>query len=168
MGGRRLVAPPDDSVRPTSDRVREALFSILGTVEGDAVLDLFAGTGALSIEALSRGAASATLVDSAIGPAAANIESLDLGGRCRLVEADAIDFLQRDTSKYDLVLCDPPYSLAPRLASELDRHLAGRLERGGRAIVESAKSDPIGLGLGLPLLDERVYGSTMIRIHGAS
>ena len=73
LGGRRLVAPRGEGVRPTTDRVREALFSILGDVSGLAVLDLFAGTGALALEAVSRGAAGATLVDVDIGPAEANV-----------------------------------------------------------------------------------------------
>ena len=79
LGGRRLRAPRGDSVRPTSDRVREALFSILGDVEGFEVLDLFAGTGALAFEALSRGAASATLVDTTVGVAEENAEALGVG-----------------------------------------------------------------------------------------
>ena len=166
LGGRRLIAPPGDSVRPTSDRVREALFSILGDIEGTTVLDPFTGSGALAIEALSRGAAFATLVDTIIDPAEANVDALGLGERCSLIQSDAIGFLERDAELYDLILCDPPYSLARRFAFDLDNLLPERLRMGGRVIVESARSEP--LDLGMPLLDERVYGSTMIRIHGES
>ncbi len=166
LGGRRLIAPPDDSVRPTSDRVREALFSILGDIEGLIVLDLFTGTGALAIEAISRGATSATLVDTMIETAEANVETLGLSGRCNLVRSDAVRFLERDAGEYGLIFCDPPYRLARRFASDLDSLLPDRLDRGGRVIVESAESKP--LDLGMPLQDERVYGSTMIRIHGES
>src|SRR3954453_13668244 len=113
-GGRTLKAPAGDGTRPTSDRVREALFSILGDrVAGARVLDLFAGSGALGIEALSRGAASATFVDDA--PAAlrvlrANLEAL--GEDAEVVRADAVRWLRAASGRahqYDLVLLDPPY-----------------------------------------------------------
>jgi 16S rRNA (guanine966-N2)-methyltransferase len=166
LGGRRLIGPPDDSVRPTGDSVREALFSILGDNEGLTVHDLFAGTGAQAIEAISRGAAAATLVDVSIGPAEANVAALEVGDRAVLIRSEAIGFLERDAGTYDLVFCDPPYRLARRFASDLETHLTPHLDAGGRVIVETARSDAIALGM--PLLDERVYGSTMIRIHGAS
>ena len=87
LGGRRLSRPPRRSaaVRPTADRVREALFSILGDVEGATVLDLFCGTGALAIEALSRGAAGAALVDTRTALARRNVAELGLGDRCEVV-----------------------------------------------------------------------------------
>lgn len=166
LGGRRIGAPRGARFRPTSDRVREALFAILGDVRGLLFLDLFAGTGAVALEAVSRGAAAATLVDVDPAPARANVEALGVGGRCEVVAGDAIGFLRHDRGGYDLVFCDPPYRLARRFASELEDLLPGRLRPGGRVIVESAASDP--LELGLPLLDERRYGQTAIRIHGAS
>jgi 16S rRNA (guanine966-N2)-methyltransferase len=165
LGGRRLAAPRGVAVRPTSDRVREALFSILGDVTGLAVLDLFAGTGALAIEAISRGAARATLVDRDPGPARANVEALAIGGRCRIVGEDAARFLDRDDGQYDLVLCDPPYRLARRLISTLDTSLATVLAPGARVVVESSGEDVVGLAM--PLVDERRYGATTIRIHEA-
>ena len=164
LGGRRLAAPRGGDVRPTTDRVREALFSILGDVSGLSVLDLFAGTGALGLEAISRGAAGATLVDVDVGSAEANVEALGVSDRCEVVRGDAIRFLGRDPGSYDLVFCDPPYRLARRFASELEEHLPDRLRAGGRVIVESRAGD--ALELGLPLLDSREYGSTAIRIHG--
>jgi len=166
LGGRRIAAPRGAALRPTSDRVREALFAILGDVRGLAFLDLFAGTGSVALEAISRGAASATLVDIDPGPARANVEALGVGGRCAVVAGDAIGFIRRDRDSYDLVYCDPPYRLARRFASELEDLLPGRLRPGGRVIVESAVSDP--LELGLPLLDARRYGQTALRVHGAS
>lgn len=165
LGGRRIEAPPGVALRPTSDRVREALFAILGDVSGLAFLDLFAGTGAVALEAVSRGAAAATLVDVDPAPARANVEALGVGDRCEIVAGDAIRFLGRGGGSYDLVYCDPPYRLARRFASELEDLLPGRLRPGGRVIVESAASDP--LELGLPLLDARRYGRTALRIHGA-
>lgn len=165
LGGRRLQSPSGEEVRPTTDRVREALFSILADVEGLAVLDLYCGTGALAIEAISRGASAATLVDTEIATAERNLEDLGLSDRCELVRCDALRFLGRDLDTYDLVFCDPPYKLAPRLGPDLDRLLPTRLAEGARVIAESAEGDP--LELSLPLLDERRYGSTQVRIHGA-
>ncbi len=165
LGGRRLSAPRSGAVRPTADRVREALFSILGDIEGALVLDLYCGTGALGIEAVSRGAASATFVDTDIRPAAANVEALGIAERAELVRSDAARFLTAQGGAFDLIFCDPPYSIAPRLGPELDSLLASRLSGGGRVIVETAAEDR--LELSLPLLDERRYGSTAIRIHGA-
>ncbi len=164
LGGRRIAAPPGDAVRPTTDRVREALFSILGDVSGLEVLDLFAGTGAVALEAVSRGAAAATLVDVDVEAAEANVEALGVGGRLTIVREDAIRFLRRDSGHYDLVFCDPPYRLARRFASELEELLPGRLRPGGRVIVESLARDAVELGM--PLLDSREYGRTALRIHG--
>ncbi|MFN8114337.1 MAG: RsmD family RNA methyltransferase [Solirubrobacterales bacterium] len=165
FGGRRLSAPRGEAVRPTTDRVREALFSILGDVSGLTVLDLFAGTGALGLEAISRGAATATLVDVDVAPAAANVEALGAGDRCEVVRGDAIGFLRRKGGNFDLIFCDPPYRLARRFGSDLEELLPRRLRAGGRVIVESRAAD--ALELGLPLLDGREYGETAIRIHGS-
>ncbi len=96
-------------------------------------------------------------------PAEANVEALSIGDRCEVFRSDASGFLRRESGQYDLVLCDPPYRLARRLASELDSLLPDRLAPGARLVFESARSEPVELGL--PLLDERVYGSVMIRIH---
>ncbi len=122
LRGRRLRAARGRDVRPTADRVREALFSILSGVIPDArVLDLYAGTGALAIEALSRGAREATCVErdtDALAALERNVEELDLSGRLRVMRADALETCRRlaeETDAYDVVLCDPPYrtALAP-------------------------------------------------------
>lgn len=165
LGGRRIRSPRAAFVRPTSDRVREALFSILGEVGGRRALDLFCGTGALGLEAISRGAAHATFVDLALGAVARNVRDLDVAERARLVRADAAGFLRRDEGSYDLVFCDPPYRLARRLGPAIDSAVAGRLAEGGRVIVEAGVDAP--LELSLPLLDERRYGATLIRIHAS-
>ncbi len=168
-GGRTLKAPPGSSTRPTSDRVREALFSILGArVDGARVLDLFAGSGALGIEALSRGAESAVFVDDA--PAAirairGNLEALKIDANVR--RADALRFLgaaSGDGAQYDLLFLDPPYRLADPLASRLSEALPAVLAPGAVAVAESDRRAP--LALDLPLLDERRYGDTLIRIYG--
>jgi 16S rRNA (guanine966-N2)-methyltransferase len=166
LRGRRLASPPEGAaVRPTADRVREALFSILGDVSGARVLDLYCGTGALAIEAISRGAADAVLVDVDVSVAERNLADLGLEGRGRAERADALGFLGRDTGAYDLIFGDPPYSLADRLEGKLESLVAPRLAKGGRLIIESAARRP--LIVGLPLLDERAYGETSIRIHTA-
>ena len=163
LRGRRLHVPKQ-GVRPTTGRVREAIFSMLGDVDGAAVLDLFCGTGALAIEALSRGAAEATLVDSRPAAARRNLESLDLGERARVVRADAARFLGRsEPGSFDLVLCDPPYRLADRLAADLVQLIPRVLAEHGRVMVESSPKSP--LALQLPLRTERAYGDTLIRIY---
>ena len=152
-------------MRPTADRVREALFSILGDVADTRVLDLFAGTGALAIEALSRGAAEATLVDTDTAPAARNLAALGLEDRARVVRTDARAFVRRERASFDLVFCDPPYRLADRLGPDLDNSLPRLLSPEGLVIVESAAREP--LEVALPLRDERRYGDTLVRIHAA-
>lgn len=170
LGGRRLQPPRGSSIRPSAERTREAIFSMLGPIEGLRVLDLFCGTGALGIEALSRGARSLTLVDERIDPARANIDALGLSERARLEQRDALEFLRaaRESearTRFDLVLCDPPYRLADLLGPELDSLLPDVLTKGARVITESAAGgDPL---LSLPLLRERRYGSATVRIHGA-
>src|SRR2546423_7974294 len=114
LGGRRLVAPRGWRVRPTSDRVREAIFSALGDIEGARVLDLYCGTGALGIEAISRGAAAATLVDRDIRPALGNVRNLELQDKIDLVRADPTAWLkpratgeERGAAVFDLIFLDP-------------------------------------------------------------
>jgi 16S rRNA (guanine966-N2)-methyltransferase len=168
LGGRRLRSPRGAGTRPTSERVREALFSMLGDLSGLRVLDLFAGSGALGIEALSRGAAAATFVERsprALGALRGNIAALGLSERARVVEGDALAAL-RLPGEYDLVFLDPPYAAARPLAGALERGIAGVLAAGGRVVSESDRRAP--LELGLPLRRERRYGDTMIRIHETS
>ena len=166
LGGRRIRVPKGArELRPTTERVREAVFSILGDISGARVLDLFSGSGALAIEALSRGASEATLVDTRPATARRNLESLDLSDRAEAVRADAARFLRRaEPESFELVLCDPPYRLAGPLAAELVQLIPGVLAVGGRAMTESSPERP--LDLELPLLTERTYGDTMIRIYG--
>lgn len=165
--GRRLHAPPGRDTRPTSDRVREALFQMLGPLDGLHVLDLFAGSGALAIEALSRGAASAVLVDDdprAVATIRRNLEPL--GVDARVHRADALTFLRGwKGPPFDLVLADPPYSSAPRLAGDLCHRLPHVVTEDARIVTESDKRSP--LQLDLPLEAERTYGDTRIAIHRA-
>ena len=170
LKGQRLVAPRGWRVRPTSDRVREAIFSTLGArVEGAAVLDLYCGTGALAIEALSRGAADAVLVDRDVRPALGNVERLGLAGRTELVRAEAERWLGDPTGgggdrRFDLVFVDAPYKLADRVSQSLNSNLPRLLGPGGRAIVESGARSPLRLD-SLECLRQRRYGAADVSIY---
>lgn len=165
--GRRLAAPKGGSTRPTADRVREAVFNLLGPVGGESVLDLYAGSGALGIEALSRGAADVTFVESdphALRTLRENLERL--GADARVVRSSVPAFLRaaaRRGERWTLALCDPPYRLAARLAPGLGGLLQPVLAEDSRVVVESSVREP--LKLDLPLETERRYGDTLIVIH---
>jgi 16S rRNA (guanine966-N2)-methyltransferase len=170
FGGRRLSAPSGRGTRPTSDRVREALFSILGPLDGLRVLDLYAGSGALGIEALSRGAERALLVERdprAVAVIRANLDALGLAEPEASVYAGPARTALRNASDsaetYDLVFLDPPYRSAPGLGRELSEALRPLVSGGGRVVSESDRRAP--LDLAFPLSDERRYGDTLIRIH---
>lgn len=166
-GGRRLQAPRGQATRPTGDRVREAIFSILGPLDGARVLDLFAGSGALGLEALSRGAQSAVLIDRAPEAARvirANLETLGLAAPVR--RQDARTFLRyacEQSQLYDLVFLDPPYRQAAALMPLLNEALGPVLAPGARVVAESDRRAV--LELDLPLDTERRYGDTLIRIY---
>jgi 16S rRNA (guanine(966)-N(2))-methyltransferase RsmD len=168
FGGRTLVAPRGRGTRPTGERVREALFSILGSVAGARVLDLFAGSGALAIEALSRGASAATLVDSSEAAVTAirrNLEALGIAAEVRRQRALAfLEGARADARQYDLVFLDPPYRHGKELGRELSVALAPVLAPDARVVAESDRRAP--LELDLTLRDERRYGDTLIRIYG--
>jgi 16S rRNA (guanine966-N2)-methyltransferase len=169
-GGRRLEAPRGQATRPTADRVREALFSILGDVARLQILDLFAGSGALGIEGLSRGAARAVFVERApraVDALRANLDGLGIGrdrAEVRALDARAAARTARTRGEtYDLVFLDPPYRQAAGLGRALSESLAALLAPGGRIVGESDRRAP--LDLALPVVDERRYGDTLIRIH---
>jgi 16S rRNA (guanine966-N2)-methyltransferase len=166
--GRRLKVPPGVRTRPTADRVREALFSMLGDVEDLRVADLFAGSGALGIEALSRGAEHATFVErdhGAVGILKFNLAALGIVEGVEVFEWDVVRWLDTvaGSFEFDLLFVDPPYSSAPRLAEPLTKLLPGVVSSTATIVTESDKRDP--LVLDLPLDDERVYGDTRIAFH---
>jgi 16S rRNA (guanine966-N2)-methyltransferase len=165
--GRRLHAPRGARTRPTADRVREALFSMLGDVAGARVLDLYAGSGALGIEALSRGAGSAVFVERdarALAALRRNLEAVGVDAEVR--GQDVVRFLAQPKGPYDLVFCDPPYDDAPRVAAPLSEALPAMLGESSRIVTESDKRNP--LVLPLPLVVERAYGDTRIAIHSST
>src|SRR5919198_4256968 len=167
--GTRLTAPPGRAARPTSDRVRESLFAILGDLAGAAVLDPFAGSGALGFEALSRGAATVAFCDldrAALAAVRENARRLRYADRCTIRRQDARRRLAMDRAAgvtYDLVLLDPPYAMLPDLANLLARHLPGLLAADGRAALESDATAP-SPDLSLRLVADRTYGGTRVTV----
>lgn len=165
--GARIFAPKGRDTRPTPDRVREAVFSILGSVDGLTVLDLFAGSGALGLEALSRGAASATFVESdsaALEAIERNLTKLDLQGAL-VVRTDAMKHLARTTERYDVVFLDPPYEMVESLRMPLAEHLPRVLAEGGLVVFETAAG--MQPELTLPVRSTRRHGSTQLTVFEA-
>src|SRR3954462_10857891 len=146
--GARIFAPKGHDTRPTADRAREAAFNLIGPVDGAAVLDLFAGSGAMGLEALSRGAASAVFVENdreACRTIDRNLDKLALDNATVLCQ-DALTALRADAragTRYDLVLLDPPYRRFSSLQNTMIRHLSDILAPGGTLLVEtSADEEP--------------------------
>jgi 16S rRNA (guanine966-N2)-methyltransferase len=167
--GTRLSAPAGRAARPTSDRVRESLFAILADVAGAAVLDPFAGSGALGLEALSRGAATAAFCDvdgSALAAVRENARRLRYADRCTIRRQDARRRLAADRAAgvtYDLVLLDPPYAMLSALNAQLEADLPALLAPGGRAALERPAREPAPEP-GLEVLADRAYGGTAITV----
>lgn len=161
--------PHGDGTRPTSERAREGLFSSLALQGGERVLDLFAGSGALGIEALSRGAEVAVFAESnsrAAGCIRSNLEALKSGSRGRVVEADwkvVCGNLARDGAQFDVVFVDPPWAETTAVGETLVEVLAPLFAPEAMLVVESASSEPMELSL--PLLREKRYGDTLIRFY---
>jgi 16S rRNA (guanine966-N2)-methyltransferase len=170
-GGRRLAAPPGRGTRPTAERVREAVFSILGPLDGVDVIDVFAGSGALGIEALSRGAATALFVERSPRAAAtirANLEALGAGPTARVLVRDWRAALAGEAAagrRFGLCLLDPPYSLMPRIADRLGPLLAPLLTSGATVVVEHpALHGPVLTELDIATRIERTYGDTAVSV----
>ena len=170
--GRRIAAPPGLDTRPTGDRVREAVFNLVGPLDGARVLDLYAGSGAMGLEALSRGAEHATFVERdrvAAATIAKNAESLGLADAVTLRREDVRRVLAADASAgtlYDLVLVDPPYRMLPGLLPDLSRLVPPVVAAGGLVVVESeAREEP---ELPLPARTSRRYGSVRVTVFEAA
>jgi len=169
LRGRTLRAVPGTSTRPTADRVRQSLFDLLGQrCDGLRVLDLYAGTGALSFEALSRGAAHATIVEHDAKAARVierNASELGCTDRCILLREDVTRALPRLSGQFDLVFSDPPYAL--RVAQETLEalHRRGLVAPEGRVVVERDRREPRPvLPIAFELVDERRYGDTVLLV----
>jgi len=176
---RPLHAPKGVSTRPTADRVREAMFSILVTrhsLDGARVLDLYAGTGALGLEAISRGAARATFVEcarSALAALRTNVEALRVDAQARIVPT----LVERSVAQlsgdgpFDFVLADPPYALVA--SGEAARTLGvvvrgGLLAVHGLVVLEHGKGSPSPVVEGLSVVDVRTYGDTVLAFYEAA
>jgi 16S rRNA (guanine966-N2)-methyltransferase len=161
--GARIFAPKGQATRPTSDRVREAAFNLIGPIDGATVLDLFAGSGAMGLEALSRGAASATFIENdrdAVRSIERNLAKLRLTG-AKVVQRDVLQALATDRSTYDLILCDPPYGYADhgRLVPYLVRALAAN----GLLVYETGIREEPEIQ-GLRTRTSRTYGSARLTL----
>jgi 16S rRNA (guanine966-N2)-methyltransferase len=168
--GHKLAAPRGLDTRPTSDRVRENIFNLVGPVDDARVLDLFAGSGALGIEALSRGAAGAVFVEhdaDAVRTIERNLDRVRLLG-ARVVHGDVLGTIAREAAagaKYDLVLVDPPYEMLTEIQPRLARHLPPLLAAEGVLVFESdARAEP---ELPLPVRTSRRYGQTRVTLFEA-
>ena len=179
--GRALAEPPDERVRPTSDKVRQAIFNILAhhdfatdfRLEGARVIDLFAGTGALGLEALSRGAAFTLFIDDSAESRALirkNVEALNLTGATKIWRRDATDLGPLGAGAggpFELAFLDAPYRKGLSEKAFASLAAGGWLSPNALAVVETAASETVEPS-GFVLLDERSYGETKVQIFGAS
>jgi 16S rRNA (guanine966-N2)-methyltransferase len=161
--GARIFAPKGLDTRPTSDRVREAAFNLIGPVDGATVLDLFAGSGAMGLEAMSRGAASVTFVESdrdVCRTIDRNVEKLGVKG-ATVVQQDVLRALSTERGSYDLILCDPPYGYEQQ--SRLARYLVRALAADGLLVYETAGREEPAIR-GLSVRTSRTYGSARLTL----
>lgn len=175
--GRPLAAPRTSAIRPTSDRTRESVFNVIShrygeKLEGGRVLDLFAGTGALGIEALSRGAAFCVFIEESAegrGLIRDNVEAFGLQGRTKIFRRDATAIGDVGTlSPFDLVFADPPYGRGFAEPALRSAHAGGWLRPGALIVLEEAVSAPFAPPDGFVIADERNYGETVVRFLEAA
>jgi 16S rRNA (guanine966-N2)-methyltransferase len=177
LRGRPLAAPRDRAIRPTTDRTREAVFNVLAhrfpeKLAGARVLDLFAGTGALGLEALSRGAAYALFIEESAegrGLIRTNVEAFGLTGRTKIFRRDATALGEAGTvAPFGLLFADPPYGKGLGERALQSARAGGWLAPGALCVVEEKAAAPFDPGKGFTLLDERGYGETAIRFLQAA
>ncbi|CDX44610.1 Methyltransferase [Mesorhizobium sp. ORS 3359] len=170
--GRPLATPKSNAIRPTTDRTREAVFNVLAhryadKLEGGRVLDLFAGTGALGLEALSRGASYCVFIEESTegrGLIRENVEAYGLTGRTKIFRRDATHLGEVGTiSPFGLIFADPPYGKGLGERALRSARDGGWLLPGALCVVEEAASAPFEPGAGFSVIDERNYGETVIR-----
>ena len=170
--GMKLAEFEGDNIRPTTDRIKENIFNIISPyIAGAKVLDMFAGTGALSIEAVSRGAASALLCelsDLSAKIVKQNLKKADFGDKCRLVIGDSINYAKDTKEKFDIIFLDPPYNTG-LLAKALDIIAQnGLLSDGGIAVVECDGPEYPASIDGLELCKEKRYGRSYVLVYKAA
>lgn len=174
--GKTLIAPEDQSIRPTSDRAREALFNILASrmgpnLEGVRVLDLFAGTGALGLEAVSRGASAVTFVDMGVearGIIRDHIEAFGIGGIAKLLRRDATALGPAGTIRpFDLVFLDPPYGKGLGERALVSARDGGWIAPGATIVLEESSEVAVAPPEGFTLEDRRVYGAAALHFLSA-
>lgn len=172
LRGRPLATPRTSAIRPTSDRTREAVFNVLAhrfpeKLDGGRVLDLFAGTGALGLEALSRGASYGVFIEESAegrGLIRDNVEAFGLTGRTKIFRRDATGLGEVGTlAPFDLVFADPPYGKGLGERALHSAQQGGWLASNALCIVEESVSAPFEPGPAFVILDERAYGETIIR-----
>lgn len=171
-GSRIIAMPKGVAIRPTQDKVREAVFNIIGNVSGKNVLDLFAGSGAFGIEAISRGAMKATFVDNnlrCIETIKANLESLGIPeDKYNIIRGNALTVmprLEKEAEKYDIILLDPPYhmEMAKKCLINIDSY--DILTKTAMVVAEHFKKDTLDIELNTLILEkERNYGDTVVTI----
>lgn len=175
LKGKSLFSPKDNAVRPTSDRVRESLFNILAhgieglELEGAYIADLFAGTGALGIEAMSRGAVWCLFVDDAAasrGLIRENTMTLGLNGKSKISRQDATDIgpRSRRSPEFDLVFADPPYDKGLGEKALASLHIHGWLKENAIVVLEESKRATVEMPDCFDIIDTRNYGDTQIII----
>jgi 16S rRNA (guanine966-N2)-methyltransferase len=167
--GRNLATPKSNDIRPTVDRTRESLFNILshahpGVLDGTRILDLFAGTGAVGIEALSRGCKSALFVENSVegrGLLWKNIEALGLHGRARILRRDATDLgPSSNIEPFDIVFADPPYGKGLGEKALVAAHQGGWLAPGALAILEERGDVQVAVDPVFSFIEQRTFGDT--------
>ncbi|MHA7969937.1 16S rRNA (guanine(966)-N(2))-methyltransferase RsmD [Rhizobium sp. CAU 1783] len=167
--GRALAAPKSNAIRPTTDRTRESLFNILahahpGVLDGTRIIDLFAGTGAVGIEALSRGCKSALFVENSVEGRSLlweNIDALGLHGRARILRRDATQLgPASNIEPFDLVFADPPYAKGLGEKALLAAHLGGWLAPGAIAVLEERADVLVEVDPVFAFIEERSFGDT--------
>ena len=167
--GRRLAAPAGKATRPTADRVKETVFNILGTdVHRKQVLDLFAGSGALGIEAISRGAASCVFIDygkAALKAIHRNINDLDLHDQTRVIRWNILknlNCLAKGPKVFDLVFMDPPYETDAIIPSLSHLEASGALADSAILVIEHSPREPLVPGKPFVPRDQRQIGKTLV------
>ena len=166
--GRRLRAPSDARVRPTTDRIRESLFSILGGFDDEVVVDGYAGTGALGLEALSRGARAVWFIDvsrDSVRLVEANIETLGAQDETHVITGAFEKALERVTDDIDVVFLDPPYGSAEPPVAMRAIAMSSRARAGALVILEQDRADAVPQDPAFEVIDERNYGSTRVTFY---